>query len=254
MNNGQGLATIDWVIIVLYAVGTVFLGWFYGRKQASTKEYFTGSGKMNPVLIGISLFASLLSTITYLSQPGEIISKGPVFLVNYLAYPLIFLIVGFVVLPIYMKHRVTSAYELLEENLGLSVRLLGATMFLLLRLVWMSLLILAATKAFCSIAGIADEWITPMVVLIRVISLIYASLGGLRAVVITDLMQTLLLYGGAFLVVAVVTYKMGGFGWFPTEWNAGWDTQPLFPIDPETNKFDPSIRITMLGSLISVLI
>ncbi len=249
-----GLAIIDWVIIVLYAAGTIFLGWFYGRKQATTKEYFTGSGKMNPTLIGVSLFASLLSTITYLSQPGEVIGKGPVFLVNFLAYPLIFLIIGYVVLPIYMRHRVTSAYELLEERMGLSVRLLGATMFLLLRLIWMSLLILAATKAFCSIADIDEKWITPMVVLIGSIALIYASLGGLRAVVITDLMQTLLLYGGAFLVVAVVTYKMGGFGWFPTEWNQGWDTQPLIPINPDTNKFDPSIRITMIGSIISVLL
>lgn len=247
MSTGTGLTFIDWLIIVLYAASTIFLGWFYGRKLKSTKEYFTGSGKMNPTLIGVSLFASLLSTITYLSQPGEIVGKGPVYLVNYLAYPLIFLIIGFVVLPVYMRHRVTSAYELLEDRLGLSVRLLGASMFLLLRLVWMSLLILAATKAFCSIAEIGEEWVHWMVVLIGSIALIYASLGGLRAVVITDLMQTALLYGGAVLIVVVVSVKMGGFGWFPTQWQDNWDTQPIF-------SFDVSTRITMFGSVLSVLI
>jgi solute:Na+ symporter, SSS family len=247
MESNTGLTVVDWLIIITYATSTLFLGWFYGRKQKSTKEYFTGSGKMNPVLIGVSLFASLLSTITYLSQPGEIVGKGPVYLINYLAYPFIFFIVGYVVLPVYMRHRVTSAYELLEERMGLSVRLLGASMFLMLRLVWMSLLILAATKAFCKIAEIGDDWIPYMVVLIGSVSLIYASLGGLRAVVITDLMQTVLLYGGAVLVVVVVTIKMSGFGWFPTEWQDNWDTQPLF-------SFDVSTRITMLGTILSVLI
>jgi len=247
MNKVPGLANIDWIIIVLYASSTVFLGWFYGRKQKTTKEYFTGSGKMNPILIGVSLFASLLSTITYLSQPGEIIGKGPVFLSSYLTYPFVFLIVGFLILPVYMRLRVTSAYELLEERLGLSVRLLGASMFLLLRLVWMSLLILAATKAFCSIADIDPKWLPWMVAVIGSISLFYASMGGLRAVVITDLMQTILLYGGAILVVVFVSIKMEGFNWFPTQWHQNWDKQPFFSLDPST-------RITMVGSFFSVLI
>lgn len=71
---------------------------------------------MNPVLIEISLFATLLSTITCLSTPGEILGKVPVYLVKDLAMPFIFIFVGFVMLPVYMRQRVTSAYELLEEN------------------------------------------------------------------------------------------------------------------------------------------
>ncbi|MFV1981670.1 MAG: sodium-coupled permease, partial [Rhodothermia bacterium] len=118
----EGLVLIDWVIIGTYAGLTLFLGWHFGRRQKSTSEYFTGSGHMGPVLIGVSLFASLLSTITYLSLPGEILGKGPVYLTNLLAYPFVYLIVGFLLLPVYMRIRVTSAYELLEVKLGVSVR------------------------------------------------------------------------------------------------------------------------------------
>ena len=242
-----GLALIDWVIVVVYAGSTLFLGWYFGRKQTTTKEYFTGSGTMNPLLIGVSLFASLLSTITYLSTPGEVFGKGPVYLSNYLAYPFIFIVVGFLMLPVYMRLRVTSAYELLEERLGLSIRLLGASMFLLLRLVWMSLLIYAAAKAFCYIIDADPKYIPWIVIITGAISLFYASLGGLRAVVVTDLMQSILLYGGAVGVIAVVSWKMGGFQWFPTEWNENWDKQPWFPESFQT-------RVSVFGTFLSVMI
>ena len=107
------MATIDWIIVVTYAIFTVILGWFCSRTQNHADDYFVGSGKMNPLIVGISLFATLLSTISYLAIPGEVLGKGPVYLTNYLAYPFIFLVVGLVILPIYMKQRVTSAYALL---------------------------------------------------------------------------------------------------------------------------------------------
>ncbi len=241
------MAVIDWIIVAIYAFSTLALGAYCGRQSQSTKDYFIGSGAMNPLLIGVSLFATLLSTITYLAIPGEISGKGPIYLTNYLSYPLVFLILGFVILPVYMRQRVTSAYELLEEKLGVSVRLLGATMFLMLRLVWMALLVYLTAKAIAIMIG-ADEGAIPLIVIVTgFFAVIYTSLGGLRAVVITDLMQTLLLYGGALLVIGTITWKMGGFGWFPTSWPTNWDEQPLFSLDPST-------RVTVFGSMLSVFL
>lgn len=242
----HGLIWIDWLIIGIYGAGTIFLGWWCSRGDRTTSEYFIGSGKMNPLLIGVSLFATLLSTITYMSLPGETLGKGPAFISNYLSYPLVFAVVGFVLLPIYMRTRSQSAYELLEERLGLSVRLLGATMFLLLRLVWMSLMIYLTSKAIAIMAGVGEDWVPVIAAVSGLITVIYTSLGGLRAVVITDLMQTLLLYGGALLVIGTVTVEMGGFGWFPSDWHPAWDSQPFF-------SWDLSERVTVLGSIVSVL-
>ena len=83
---------VDWIIVAVYAISTIALGWYFGRQQKSTKEYFIGSGKMNPILIGVSLFATLLSTITYLAMPGETMGKGPVYLVGFLMYPVVFIV------------------------------------------------------------------------------------------------------------------------------------------------------------------
>ena len=242
-----GLHFIDWVIVFVYAVSTLVLGWYFGRRQKDTQEYFVGSGNMNSILIGVSLFATLLSTISYRSLPGEILGKGPISLTALVSLPFIFLIVGFGLLPFYMRFRVTSAYELLEARLGLSVRLLGVTMFLLLRLVWMSLLVYLTAEALIVMIDVDRSWIPAIVLVTGLVSVTYASIGGLRAVVITDLMQTILLFGGAVLVVLMVTIDFGGFGWFPTEWNANWDTQPLI-------SFDPMVRATMVGTILTGMV
>ena len=246
--QGSGLLTIDWIIIAAYASSTILLGWWFARRQKNTREYFIGSGNMNPALIGVSLFATLLSTISYMGYPGEALGKGPVYLSNILSYPFIFLFVGFVLLPVYMKHRVTSAYELLETKLGVRIRLLGASLFIILRLFWMSLLVYLTSLAISIMIGVDESYIPLIVIITGAVAITYTSLGGLRAVVITDLMQTILLYGGAVLVIGTITVRMGGFGWFPTEWQTDiWDTQPLFSLDP-------SIRVTVVGSILSILV
>lgn len=242
-----GLAAIDWAIIVVYACSTIGLGWYFGRRQRTTEEYFVGSGNMNSLLIGVSLFATLLSTISYLSFPGEVLGKGPVYMTTLLGLPIAYVVVSYALLPVYMRLRVTSAYELLEARLGLSIRLLGASMFLIMRLVWMSLLVYLAAKAMIVMLGVDAKHTSTIVLITGFVSVIYTSLGGLRAVVITDLIQTILLFGGALLVLATVTIDAGGFSWFPTTWQENWDTQPIFSFDPKT-------RVTVVGSILSVAI
>ena len=85
---------------------------------------------------------------------------------------------------------------------------------------------------------------TWIVAVTAIFAITYTSVGGLRAVVITDLLQSLLLYCGALLVIGTITWKLGGFAWFPTEWQSDvWDKQPVFSLDPST-------RITVVGSMV----
>lgn len=245
--QGGGLTWIDWAIVVAYFTFTLAMGWYFSRRQTSVQEYFIGSGRMNPLLIGVSLFATLLSTISYLSMPGEALGKGPGMMFNAIGYPIVFWVVAFVLLPAYMNRRVTSAYELLEMRLGLSVRMLGAVMFLSLRLVWMSLLIYLTSRAVTEMMMLEDDWIPWVALITGTVSVVYTTMGGMRAVVITDLMQSILLYGGSLLVIGTVTYAMGGFGWVPTRWDENWDSQPIFSLDP-------SVRITIVGAIVNMAI
>jgi len=246
VSHPSGLQPLDWVIIAIYALSTIGLGAYFSSRQQTTEEYFVGGRNLPPILVGVSLFATLLSTISYLSMPGEALGKGPVTMVGMLALPLVFAVVSYGLLPVYMRQRVTSAYELLEERLGVGIRLLGATLFLLLRVVWMTLLVYLAAKALTVMMGVHPRWIPVIVLVTGMVSVIYTSLGGLRAVVVTDFLQTVLLFGGALLVIGTVTWDFGGFGWFPTQWQPNWDTQPFFSLDPKT-------RVTVVGTILSIV-
>lgn len=245
----KGLAWLDWAVVACYVGGVLTLGWYYSRKQSSTGEYFVGSMHMPPWLIGISIYATLLSTISYLAQPGEVIKHGPSFILGALvSIVLSYFIVGYGLIPLIMKRRVTSAYELLEARLGLSGRLLGACMFIILRLVWMSLLIYLATSALLVIMDLGSEWRPLLVMAIGLVAITYTSMGGLRAVVITDCVQFCLLLLGALTTIVMISFQSSSFfSWWPTQWVSTWDDQPLFSLDPR-------VRVSLFGAIVSTLI
>jgi len=239
----SGLNGWDWLVVAAYGASVLLIGWYVSRKKEDTDSYFTGGRHMPPFLIGISLFASLLSTVSYLAYPGEIIQHGPIYLFGVLSIPIAYYIVGYGLIPKYMQFRVTSAYELLEARLGLGVRLMGAVLFILLRLIWMALLVYLASKAMIVMTGLPEQWLPVFSIGTGAVAILYTSIGGFRAVVITDCMQFFLLLLGAILVIGKITLEFGGFQWFPTTWNPNWDTQPLF-------SFDPTVRATLIGAII----
>lgn len=244
IDGKPGLHPIDWLLIGAYAVAVVLLGWYYSRRQESTSEYYTGGGKMSPFIIGISLFVTLLSTISYLARPGEIIKHGPVAQASLLALPFSYLVVGYILIPKLMRQRVTSAYELLEEKLGGTVRRVGAIMFILLRLVWMSLLLYLTSSVLALVLHIDQAWVPVVALVSGFIAVLYTSIGGLRTVVVTDFFQFACLFIGGLVTIGIITFRMGGLGWFPTEWVDTWDTQPVFSPDPR-------VRVTLTGALLS---
>ena len=224
-----GMASLDWLVLGAYAAGMIAVGLYYSRRTVTTDDYLLGGRTMRPLAVGLSLFATLLSTITYLAWPGEMIRYGPMMLGMVVAYPFVFFCAGWFMIPFIMKLRITSAYEILETRLGLSVRMLGSCFFLAMRLMWMALIIFATTdKVLVPTLGL-DPSATPYIcVVLGLITLAYTSMGGLRAVVFTDVVQTLILLGAALLTMVLVTVDLGGVGgWWPSQWPVHWP-QPEF--------------------------
>ncbi len=157
-------------------------------------------------------------------------------------------IVGYVLIPAVMRLPVTSAYEILESRLGLSVRMLGSAIFIATRLIWMALLIYISSKALVVMMH-WDPGSVPLVIwVLGAFAIVYTMLGGLRAVMITDVVQTSILLGGLILTIAFITANLGSVGaWWPTAWATHWDEQPLF-------SFSPTVRVTTFGSLFYVIV
>lgn len=226
---------LDWLVLAAYALLMLGVGAFYSRQNKTADDYLLGGRRMSPIALGLSLFATLVSTLSYLGNPGEMITHGPMMATQSAAHPLIYLIVGYGLIPLLMRQPVTSAYELLETRLGTSIRKAGAAVFLLLRLGWMATILFATSSVvLVPLLGLEPYWTPWLCIIIGVITALYASTGGLKAVVMTDAIQSVTMLAGAVVTLAVITLSTGGVAaWWPTEWPENWQ-EPNWGFDPDS--------------------
>ena len=235
---------IDWCVLGGYGVGMMCVGWYYSRAK-NVDEYLLGGRHMKPWAVGISLFSTLMSTLTYLAYPGEMIRHGPLYFSGMLSYPLVYLFVSRLIIPSFMRLRVTSAYEILELRLGVSVRLLGSSLFLLLRFLWMAMIVYATSSVILvPLLGLPAKSIPWVCAIMGTVTVAYTSMGGFRAVVFTDVAQTLIMLVGIFASLFFISHAVGGVGnWWPNSWLPQWD--------PPTLLFESGSRISVGAALIS---
>ena len=244
--QSSNMSMLDWMVVVVYAIGMLVVGIYYARRTSTADEYLLGGRNMRSWMVGLSLFATLLSTLSYLAWPGEMIKHGPMILLGYTAYPFVFLVVGWFLIPRLMQQRVTSAYEILEIRFGYSIRMLASLLFLSLRFLWMASIIYWTTSiVLIPASGLDERYTSVIAIALGLVTVIYTSLGGLRAVVLTDVIQTFVLFSGAIISLVLITSSLGGIAaWFPTEWADHW-TAPRIWFD-----FDPSTRATLANAML----
>ena len=200
----------DWFIIIIFLLYMLFIGYSSSKKNKTSNDYVLGGNRMNSMMIGISLFATLLSTLSYLAYPGEMIKYGPVVFTGLLAFPVANWIVGRYLIPKFMVMKVTSAYEILEIKLGKGCRNLATIYFLTLRFLWMSTIVYATVDiALMPIMGFSKEFVPIISIALVLITVVYTTMGGIKAVVITDVLQTLVMFAGVILTIIVVMWKIG---------------------------------------------
>lgn len=212
-----GLTTIDAVVVGVYLALMLMMGFWIARKNASTEDFFVGGRTLPAWAVGISLIASLLSTITYLGMPGEMFRTGIGFLTRQIGVPFVLLVVWFIWIPFFMRLELTSAYEYLQRRFDYTTRVIAAVFCICLLLGWIAVVVLTASGAMVEIANLQFEWffssdpadadMHAVILGIGMFSILYTTLGGLRAVVWTDVVQFVVLLGGAFFTMGVVAWK-----------------------------------------------
>ena len=243
-----GFRPLDWAVVVLFLLWMLWIGYRSGRRNRTAEDYVLGGRTMNPVMVGISLFATLLSTLSYLSYPGEMVKYGPVVFIGLAAFPVAYYIVSRLMIPRYMKMNVTSAYEILEIKLGRGVRSLATVFFLSLRFLWMATIIYATVDvALIPVFGLDPGWVPPVSVVLVVITVIYTTMGGLKAVVTTDVIQTVVMFAGVLLTIGIIGWKVGSFGAF-------FEPQLFEHWPPVDWGFDMSKRMTVGNILLMTLV
>lgn len=238
-----GLLWLDWVAVAAYLVVTVGIVIWAARRQRGSEEFFLANRNMPWLAVGMSLLATLMSTISYLGSPGEVIKNGLTIATGYLSIPFSMLIVLGVWVPFFMRLNLTSAYDYLERRFSSPVRLVGSFLFLMLRLGWISLVMYTASMALARMTNLPVTWVIPAV---GVAATIFACLGGIQAVIWNDVLQFFMLFGGTAVTIGYVwwTLGVGPSGW----WQAISAHVPQHT-NPPLFSLDPFVRMTIITQI-----
>ncbi|EDS34332.1 sodium/solute symporter [Culex quinquefasciatus] len=203
----------DYLVFVLMLFLCIMIGVYFGfvqRKPNTESEYLMGGRTMLVFPIALSLIASFISGITLLGLPTEVYSFGIQYVYVALGVIAMGLVMGFIYLPVFHKLNITSTYEI------------G----------YLPIVIYVPALAFNQVTGVNIHVITPIVC---VVCVFYTCVGGLKAVVWTDVVQTFSMFGALVLVAVKGTIDLGGSDVvFRSAWETGRLERPNFDINPTT--------------------
>lgn len=207
----QGFTTIDLIILIVYLGAVLFAGLHFSKKEMKGKEYFRGDGSIPWWVTSVSIFATLLSPISFLSLAGN--SYAGTWIMWFAQLGML-IAIPFTIkyfLPIYSKLDIDTAYQYLEiryQSKGL--RILGAIMFIIYQIGRMSIIMYLPCMVLSRLMGIN---VNILIIIMGVIAIIYSYTGGLKSVLWTDFIQgSVLLIGVTFGLIYLVSNIDGGLG------------------------------------------
>ena len=205
----MNISLIDLSILGFYLFGVVALGLWIGRRTRTAAEFMVGGRDLPWWLILFSIVATETSTVTFLSIPGFAFGRN----LTWLQIPLGFLIgrfaVVFLLLPQYFKGTFFTAYEVLDQRFGGSTKKVASALFIVTRSLADGLRLFLSAIVLQEMTGLGMHW---AVIAIGTTTIIYTFLGGMRAVLWTDLVQFFVYIGGALLALGLILHKLPG-GW-----------------------------------------
>ena len=218
-----GLSNIDYLVVFAYLGLMLAMGFYFSGRQTSSEEYFVGRRRLPSLVVGISIVATLLSTITYLAAPGDMIQHGLAFATSILALPLWLAVVLRYWVPFFMRYRLTSIYEYVALRFNSAARMLTAVLFICMRFGWMGMIIFTASQAIASMtaevprsmSGALDSytaevaWLYALMLAMGAVATIYTFYGGIRVVIWTDVLQFVVMMGGALFAIGYVWFTRG---------------------------------------------
>jgi SSS family solute:Na+ symporter len=199
----------DLFVIALYFGGISLFGLYFARRSKDTETYFLGNRNFPGWVIGISLIGTGISSMSFLAYPADAFKTTWLRLLPGFAYPLSALMGAFVFMPFYRRTRATSAFQYLERRFGPSMRMYGAFTLLLGQLTRISIILYLLSILIAEVTGL-PAWAA--VLLSGFFVSFYTVAGGIEAVIWTDVVQTVILIGGAAFCVFKIAWELpGGF-------------------------------------------
>ena len=231
----QGFTYIDLAVLIVYLLAVLFAGLYFAKKEMKGKEYFKGDGTVPWWVTSVSIFATLLSPISFLSLVGNSYAGSWIMWFAQLGMLLAIPLTIKFFLPIYSKLDIDTAYHYLEIRFhSKGLRVLGAVMFIIYQIGRMSIIMYLPCMVLSSLTNIN---VNILIIIMGIIAIIYSYTGGLKSVLWTDFIQgSVLLIGVTFGLIFLIAHLDGGLGSIFNEFvNGGKFLAPNEPI------FDPNL-------------
>lgn len=246
--SGQ-LASMDWIVIAIYLLALVAMGFYFAGREHGTDDFFLAGGRIPWWAAGISIFATGLSAITFMAIPAKAYETDWVFFITLNGAVVLAPVVAYVFLPFYRRLGLTTAYEYLERRFGPSVRLLGSGQFILAQLGRVSVVVFLPALALSAVTGID---VIVCIALMGTLAIVYTVLGGIEVVIWSDVLQAVVLMGGALLAAWIMIDGIpGGLG---GAIQAASEQGKLRMINPGFDWTQPVLLVVILGTLFNNII
>ena len=201
---------LDWVVLAVYFAATLALGGVFARRSNSVEGFTRASGSLPGWVCGLSIFATYLSSISYLALPGKSFAANWNPFVYSLAIPVAAWIAVAVFVPYYRRGESVSAYASLEQRFGTWARVSVSVLYLLTQIARMGVVMYLMALTMQMLLG----WdIRTLIVITGVVVTLYAMVGGIAAVIWADAIQAIVLMTGAVVCLATMVWMLpGGVG------------------------------------------
>ncbi len=197
-------------VLVVYLAALVAMGFYFSRRAKSTDDFFLGGRRVPWWAAGLSIFSTQLSSITFMAIPALVYRTDWVYFLGNMMLVGVAPIVIYMYLPFFRRLEVTTAYEYLEKRFHVVVRVLGSLAFLLFQFGRMGIVIALPAMALAAVTGLN---IYVCIAVMGVLATIYTVLGGIEAVIWTDVLQAVVLLGGGVISLILIAGAVeGGFG------------------------------------------
>ena len=197
------LSSFDYGVLALYLLAMIGVGMYFAREQHTSRDFFLAGRSMGWFPIGLSIMATLLSALSYSGIPGEAYYVGYKFLLMPVAVWCALPIMSYVVLPLFHRLGIYSIYEYLELRFDATTRFVSSIVFVVWRLLWLGGVLYAPVKVLIVAAGLRiDTWW--LLLILGIVSTLYTFLGGMKAVIWTDVIQAMVMAGGLVLIIVCV--------------------------------------------------
>lgn len=205
--NDFSFGWLNYLILIIYLIAMLMVGVYFTKRNKNTNDFFRGGQRIPWWAAACSIFATMLSSLTYMSVPAKAYMTNWEYLLGYPAILLISILVIYLILPFFRRIDATSAYEYLEKRFNSQARYLGSGLFILFQIGRMAIVMFLSALALAAITPLSSA---QCILIMGILSIIYSTLGGVEAVIWTDTIQTFVLLGGAVLIFILVILKLEG--------------------------------------------